>query len=105
MPELYRCMKRLGEMCSVTWSKLAATLYTAVLSDVMDEMGYRDQAMRPFVRPLDDSLSFLGPARTGLYANAYSVLDGENPYELEIRLLDDLKAGEVAVIACGGPTD
>ncbi len=88
-----------------TLPNLADTLYTAVLSDVLDEMGYPNQAMRPFVRPLDETLSFLGRARTGLYANAYSVLEGENPYELEIKLIDDLKPGEVAVIACGGPTD
>ncbi|MGO8800826.1 MAG: RraA family protein [Roseiarcus sp.] len=89
----------------MTSSKLAEMVYTAVLSDVLDEMGYPNQALRPFVRPLDESLSFVGRARTGLYANAYSVRDGENPYELEIRLLDDLKAGDVAVIGCDGPTD
>jgi 4-hydroxy-4-methyl-2-oxoglutarate aldolase len=89
----------------VTSSELLQTVYTAVLSDVLDEMGYPNQALRPFVRPLDETLSFVGRARTGLYANAYSVLDGENPYELEIRLVDDLKAGDVAVIACDGPTD
>ena len=81
------------------------TLYTAVLSDVMDGLGHPNQACRPFMRPLDDSLVFYGRARTGLYANAYSVLDGENPYELEIRLIDDLKPGDVAVFACDGPTD
>jgi 4-hydroxy-4-methyl-2-oxoglutarate aldolase len=86
-------------------SDLLETLYTAVLSDVMDEMGYPNQALRPFMRPLDDTISFVGRARTGLYAETYSVLDGENPYELEIRLVDDLKAGDVAVFACGGPTD
>jgi regulator of RNase E activity RraA len=90
---------------SVTSCDLLATLYTAALSDVMDEMGYPNQALRPFVRPLDEALSFMGRARTGLYAETYSVLEGENPYELEIKLVDDLKAGEVAVFACGGPTD
>jgi 4-hydroxy-4-methyl-2-oxoglutarate aldolase len=89
----------------VTSSDLPATLYTAVLSDVMDEMGYLDQALRPFVRPLDEALSFMGRARTGLYAQTHSVLDGENPYELEIRLVDDLKPGDVPVFACDGPTD
>jgi 4-hydroxy-4-methyl-2-oxoglutarate aldolase len=84
---------------------LTHTLYTAVLSDVLDEMGFANQALRPFVRPLDDNLVFLGRARTGLYADTFSVIDGENPYELEIRLVDDLKPGDVAVIACGGPTD
>jgi regulator of RNase E activity RraA len=86
-------------------SDIVRTLYTAVLSDVMDDMGYMNQAMRPFVRPLDETLVFVGRARTGLYSNAYSVLDGENPYELEIALVDDLKPGDVAVFACGGPTD
>jgi 4-hydroxy-4-methyl-2-oxoglutarate aldolase len=89
----------------VTSSDLLATLYTAVLSDVMDEMGHFNQALRPFVRPLDEALSFMGRARTGLYAQTHSVLDGENPYELEIRLVDDLKPGDVAVFACNGPTD
>jgi regulator of RNase E activity RraA len=35
----------------------------------------------------------------------YSVRAGENPYEVEIALVDDLKPGEVAVLACGGPTE
>jgi 4-hydroxy-4-methyl-2-oxoglutarate aldolase len=95
----------MGGRFSVTPSELLATLYTGVLSDVLDEMGYPNQALRPFVRPLDDTLSFMGRARTGLYAETYSVVEGENPYELEIRLVDDLKAGDVAVFACGGPTD
>lgn len=80
-------------------------IYTAVLSDVLDGLGYPDQALRPFVRPLDESLVLLGRARTGGYTNTYSVEDGENPYELEIKLLDDLKPGEVPVLGCDGPTE
>ena len=30
---------------------------------------------------------------------------GHNPYSLEMDLIDDLKPGEVPVLACGGPTD
>ena len=80
-------------------------LYAAVLSDVLDGMGLRGQAMRPFVRPLDEDLILFGRARTGLYMPVYSVREGENPYDVEIALVDDLKDGEVAVFACGGPTD
>ncbi|HUF19131.1 MAG TPA: RraA family protein [Burkholderiales bacterium] len=80
-------------------------LSTAVLSDVMDSLGLMGQAMKPFVRPLDEHLVLAGRARTGLYMPVYSVRDGENPYEVEIALVDDLKPGEVAVLACGGPTD
>jgi regulator of RNase E activity RraA len=80
-------------------------LSAAVLSDVMDSLGLRDRAMRPFVRPLDESLVLVGRARTGVYMPVYQVREGENPYEVEIALVDDLKPGDVAVLACGGPTD
>lgn len=77
----------------------------AILSDVLDALGLMRQAMRPFVRPLDDSLVLCGRARTGLYMPAYEVRPGENPYAVEMALVDDLKPGEVPVLACGGPTE
>ena len=77
-------------------------LYTAVLSDVLDELGLRQQAMTPAIRPLDDTLAMAGFARTGLYREIYRVAPDENPYELEMALIDDLRADDVAVFACGG---
>jgi 4-hydroxy-4-methyl-2-oxoglutarate aldolase len=85
--------------------RIARTLYAAVLSDVMDSLGLATQAMRPFVRPLDEELVLFGRARTGLYMPRYEVAPGEDPYELEIALVDDLAPGDVAVFACDGPTD
>ncbi len=85
--------------------RITGTLYAAVLSDVMDGLGLMQQAMRPFVRPLDDSLVLFGRARTGLYMPRYQVEPGEDPYAVEIALVDDLKPGDVAVFACDGPTD
>ena len=79
-------------------------LSVAVLSDVMDALGLMNQAMQPFIRPLDENLVLAGRARTGLYMLAYEVREGENPYEVEIALVDDLKPGEVPVLACDGPT-
>jgi 4-hydroxy-4-methyl-2-oxoglutarate aldolase len=76
-------------------------LYTAVLSDVLDGLGYRHQAMTPAIRPLDDTLVMCGRARTALYREVFHIAKG-NPYELEIALIDDLKPGDVAVMACGG---
>jgi regulator of RNase E activity RraA len=84
---------------------LKQDLYAAVLSDVLDSFGLMNQAMRPFIRPLDETKVLFGRARTGLYMNAYSVAEGENPYEIEIALVDDLKPGDVAVLDCGGPTE
>ncbi|MDO9418058.1 RraA family protein [Pararhizobium sp.] len=87
------------------FKKLTTELYSAVLSDVMDEFGFKNQALRPFIRPVDDSLVFMGRARTGLFVDTYSVREGENPYEIEIKLLDDLKPDDVPVLACNGPTN
>ena len=80
-------------------------LNAAILSDVMDSLGLTGQAMKPFVRPLDDSRLMVGRARTGLYMPVFEVRPGENPYEVEIALVDDLKPGEVVVLACHGPTE
>ena len=80
---------------------LRARLFTAVLSDCLDAAGYRNQALAARIRPLDDSLVLCGRARTGLYGEVYEAREGENPYELEIRLIDDLRPGEVPVFACG----
>ena len=84
---------------------IVTRLYAAVLSDVMDGIGLADRALKPFVRPLDDSLILFGRARTGLYMPRYQVEPGEDPYVVEIALVDDLRPGDVAVFACGGPTD
>jgi 4-hydroxy-4-methyl-2-oxoglutarate aldolase len=80
-------------------------LSAPLLSDVMDSLGLMQQAMKPFVRPLNDEDVLVGRARTGLYMPKYAVTPGENPYEVEIELVDDLRPGEVPVLACGGPTD
>lgn len=77
-------------------------LYTAVLSDVLDAVGWTAQAFPPGIRPLDDALVMAGFARTGLYREVHHVEPGENPYELEIALVDDLAADDVVVFGCGG---
>jgi regulator of RNase E activity RraA len=80
-------------------------LSSSILSDVMDSMGLSHRAMKPFVRPVDDTKVLVGRARTGLYMPAYGVRDGENPYEVEIALVDDLQPQDVIVLACNGPTE
>ncbi len=81
-------------------------LNAAVLSDTLDSLGLMQQAMRPFMRPLDETLQLIGRARTGLYMPVYAPpAPGENPYEVEIALVDDLAPGDVVVLACDGPTE
>ena len=88
--------------------ELRRLLYTPAVSDVLDGFGLMHQALRPFVRPLDESLVLFGRARTGRYARAEHATmpaPDHNPYALEMDLIDSLKPGEVAVLACDGPTE
>jgi len=80
------------------WNKL----YAAVLSDALDAVGVTSQAMPSKIRPLDDALVLCGRARTGIYVETAHVDPDVNPYELEIKLIDDLKPGQVPILACGG---
>ncbi len=77
-------------------------LFAAVLSDALDSVRLRSQAMTSRIRPLDETLKLCGRARTGVFMEVAHVAEGVNPYELEIAIVDDLKPGDVAVFACGG---
>jgi regulator of RNase E activity RraA len=79
-------------------------LYAAVLSDALDASGASSQVMSHRMRPLDETLKMCGRARTGAYMEMPYVIEGVNPYELEIAIVDDLRPGDIAVFACGGST-
>ncbi len=70
-------------------------LYTAVISDVLDELGLYKQVMRHDIRPLHPEFMVVGRARTAFWINEYTERD--NPYENEIKLIDSLQPGEVTV--------
>ena len=82
-------------------AKIKDKLFCSLLSDVMDALGTWHQAMPPRIRPLDESLVMVGRARTALFADQYHVKEDENPYELEIQLIDSLKPGEIPCFSCG----
>jgi regulator of RNase E activity RraA len=71
-------------------------LYTAVVSDSLDQLGYRNQAMREYLRPLYPSCKVAGWARTISCSDIYHVQS--DPYSLEIEAVDSLLPGEVAVV-------
>jgi regulator of RNase E activity RraA len=83
--------------------EVRAHLFASVLSDCLDSVGHSHQALPSRIRPLDDDLVMVGRARTAAFMEVYHCEPGTNPYELEIELLDSLKAGEVPVFACANP--
>ncbi len=75
-------------------------LYTAVISDALDELGYRDQALREFIRPLCANDRFAGWARTLSYVDIYHVPPA--PYAMEIEAVDSILPGEVVIVSTAG---
>lgn len=77
-------------------------LFTAVLADALDSLGYRNQAVAPGLTPLSEGMRIVGFARTGIYMSICHDDQDVNVYENEIRLIDDLASDDVPVLACNG---
>src|SRR5687768_2817906 len=60
-----------------------ANLYTAVVSDSLDQLGVRGQAMREYLRPVHGKCTFAGWARTVSCSDIYHV--PADPYSVEIE--------------------
>ena len=75
-------------------------VYTALVCDIMDQLGHRDQAMIPEVRPTRHDTWFAGPALTlDAYATTEHLAD---PYGQIFAAYDQMKGREVIVLATNG---
>jgi 4-hydroxy-4-methyl-2-oxoglutarate aldolase len=74
-------------------------LYVAAVCDMLDSLGYRDQAMHQRLRPLLPDIhhcGFVGRARTVRWMEVDYIVD-DDPYGLEIEVVDALRPGDVIV--------
>jgi regulator of RNase E activity RraA len=85
---------------SLSLAAIAEKLFVSVLSDCLDQLGHRRQALAARIRPLDEGRVMVGRARTAAFMEVWHAQEGVNPYELEIALVDSLKPGEIPVFAC-----
>ena len=84
---------------------MAEMLYVAVLSDILDNLGFRSQVLQPGVVPAqpDPSQVLVGRAATLLVGPQYEVV--EQPYTNQIAAIDALEPGDVVVSGVGGMTN
>src|ERR1700747_675392 len=75
--------------------RIAEHLYSSVLADILDDLGYRQQALDHEVRPLYDGAKVAGRAATMLAVEVSKLPD--NPYDNLMELLDGIVPGEVVV--------
>ncbi len=72
-------------------------LYVAVVCDILDSLGYRNQAMHQRLRPLDENCCVIvGRARTFRWLETDYVVEN-NPYGKEIEAMDSLMQDDVAI--------
>jgi regulator of RNase E activity RraA len=70
-------------------------LYVAVIADVLDELGYRNQVMPPAIRPLIEDTILIGRARTMLAIPEFQ--EPDPPFQTQIDATDALEPGDVVV--------
>jgi len=78
-------------------STIPAELTVAAVCDALDALGFRAQAMHHRLRPLDPARSrFAGRARTVRWMEIDHLVE-DDPYGLEIDVMDSLRPGDVVV--------
>ena len=95
----------MAELDDRLFDMMAEKLYVAVISDMLDAMGFRDQVLQPGVMPAqpDPSQVLVGRAATVLVGPQYEVVD--QPYTNQIAAIDALKPGDIVVTGVGGMTN
>ena len=77
-------------------TKILEQLYSAVVADVLDSMGLRNQVLSAYIRALTPTGKVCGRVFT---AKAVSVDEmPAEPYKLEMRAIDTMQAGDVLVV-------
>jgi 4-hydroxy-4-methyl-2-oxoglutarate aldolase len=81
-----------------------AQLYPAVVSDCLDKIGYREQVMKPHIRPLYPQARLAGFAMTVHCINLDALpANPDDYYKGELQAVDSLKPGDVMVVStCEG---
>jgi regulator of RNase E activity RraA len=81
-----------------------AQLYPAVVSDCLDRIGYRDQVMKPHIRPLYPEARMAGFVMTVHCIEVDQLpANSDDYYKGELQAVDSLQAGDVMVVStCEG---
>lgn len=85
---------------SLDFAALRATLYTAVVADVLDALGLRQQVVSASLPRVSGQGVLVGRARTTQWEDI-NQLD-PRPYELELAAVDACQTGDVLVAAAAG---
>lgn len=81
------------------WKKMKDSLYTPVVGDILDELGYYHQFLPQSIQPAKECMKLVGRAMPVLMIDVFG--PQKKPFGLLTEALDQLEEGEV-YIASGG---
>ena len=84
------------------FDRLLEELNTAVVSDVLDELGYRNQVMRADIHPVYAGATLIGRAHTMASEDVFGTTD--TLYDVEIAAVDSIQPNDVVVASTNQST-
>jgi 4-hydroxy-4-methyl-2-oxoglutarate aldolase len=84
----------------ITLPMMRQSLYSAVVADALDSLGFRNQSPRVALPAFSAESLLVGRCKTTLWADMYHSV--ENSYELELAAVDDCQSDDVMICAAGG---
>jgi 4-hydroxy-4-methyl-2-oxoglutarate aldolase len=84
----------------ITLQDIRDHLYSAVICDALDAIGYRDQSPRVPLHQLTCDTMIVGRCCTTLWAEMFH--EDPQPYDLELKAVDSCQPDDVFIAAAGG---
>lgn len=84
----------------ITLEMMRQELYSAVVADALDGLGYTNSSPRVPLPPLTGVKKIVGRCKTTLWADMAHA--DPRPYELELKALDESRPDDVLIAAAGG---
>ena len=85
---------------TITLAMMRESLYSAVVSDALDRLGYPHQSPRLQFTPFTSSELLVGRCKTTLWVDMAH--QDPRPYELELQAVDECRPDDVLIAAAGG---
>lgn len=87
---------------TITLEMMRQSLYTAVVCDVLDSLGFPHQSPGVSLKPLTGDVVLIGRAKTTLWSEMKE--PDPAPYEKELQAVDECQPDDVLIAAAGGST-
>ena len=87
-------------MAEITIEMMRQAFYSAVVCDALDGLGFPHQSPRVPLKPMTVDTVLIGRCKTTLWADMAHV--DPNPYELELKAVDECRPGDILIAAAGG---